>query len=129
MPKQVDRLLIVGSASNLPRLSQLPDDVLGATPTRYTMAGDAPYVPRPDHDAAIRGLLAVTGPPYPFVVVWGDTKSGKSRTLAEALRAVFVRESSDPAVVLPKDGATLAELSRIGLAVPDDGVARDRTTR
>lgn len=79
----VDHLLTVGSADHLPRLSQLSDDVLGATPTRYTMAGDAPYVPRPDHDAAIRGLLAAPGPPYPFVVVWGDTKSGKSRTLAE----------------------------------------------
>jgi len=63
----------------------------------------------------------VTGPPYPFVIVWGDTKSGKSRTLAEALRAVFLRESGDPAVVLPKDGAALAELSRTGLAVPGDG--------
>ncbi len=115
------RLLAVGSAGNLPRLSQLSDDVLGATPTRYTMAGDAPYVPRPGHDAAIRALLAATRPPYPFVVVWGDTKSGKSRTVAEALRAVFVRESGDPVVVLPKDGAALAELSRIGLPVPDDG--------
>ena len=56
-----DRLLTVGSADNLPRLSQLSDDVLGATPTRYTMAGEAPYVPRPDHDAATRSLLAATG--------------------------------------------------------------------
>jgi tetratricopeptide (TPR) repeat protein len=123
-PSSVDRmdlLLATGSAAALPRLSQLADDILGATPTRYTMAGDAPYVARPEHDAAISALLAAAAPPYPFVIVWGDTKSGKSRTLAEALRAVFPRESRDPVVVVPKSGAALAELSRLGLAVHDEG--------
>jgi hypothetical protein len=115
--EQIDRLLAAGSARQLPRLSQLADDVLGVTPTRYTMADNAPYVPRPDDDARVRDLLTATGPPYPFVIVWGDTKSGKSRTLAEALRATFLHDFHDPVVVLPRDGAALAELSRIRLAV------------
>src|ERR1022692_480059 len=114
---QIDRLLVVGSARRPARLSQVTDDQLGATPTRYTMAGQAPYVARPDQDVAIRDMLTAPGPPYPFVIVWGDTKSGKSRTLAEALRAAFIRNANDPVVVVPRDGTALAELSRIGFTV------------
>jgi len=120
--QQINALLAVGSARHLPRLSKLADDALGATPTRYTMAGEAPYVSRPGPDAAIQHLLATSKPPYPFVIVWGDTKSGKSRTLAEALRVEFLRESNDPVVVLPRNGAALAEISRIGITLPGDGV-------
>jgi predicted negative regulator of RcsB-dependent stress response len=116
----IDRLLSAGSSRQLPRLSQLTDDRLGATPTRYSMAGLAPYVERPGDDSVIRALLAANGPPYPFVIVWGDTLAGKSRTLAEALRATFLHSSDDPVVVLPRDGSALAELSGLGLTVPED---------
>ena len=75
-----------------------------------------------------RAMTPLSAPCWPLpglrIRSWwcGETLSrGKSRTVAEALRAVFVRESGDPVVVLPKDGAALAELSRIGLPVPDDG--------
>jgi len=118
----IDRLLSVGSSRQLPRLSQLTDDTLGVTPTRYSMAGRAPYVGRPDDDSAIRALLAAEGSPYPFVVVWGNTLAGKSRTLAEALRATFLHGSHDPVVVLPRDGPALAELSQLELKVPEEGV-------
>jgi hypothetical protein len=53
-------------------------------------------------------------------------KVGKSRTLAEALRATF---TSDPAVVLPKDGRALAGLARLGigrLVLVVDGLDEDR---
>lgn len=73
---QIDRLLSRGSSAGLPRLSEIGDDLLGATPTRYSIAGNAPYVPRPGHDEAIRSLLQQSGPPYPFIVVWGTTKAG-----------------------------------------------------
>jgi hypothetical protein len=60
--EQVDRLLIKGSARHLPKLSQVSDDELGATPTRYTMAGQAPYVSRPGPDSKIRELLSSSSP-------------------------------------------------------------------
>jgi len=105
-----DHLLVQGSTRRLPRLSDLADDVLGVTPTRYSIEGDAPYVARPEADEKIRSLLAAPGPPYPFVIVWGTTKAGKSRTLAEALRAAFTH---DPAVVVPRDGRALAAFARL----------------
>jgi TolA-binding protein len=111
--ERVDRLLIVGSSDGLPRLSELTDDQLGVTPTRYSMEGSAPYIRRRGADEKIRDLLRAPGPPYPFVLVWGATKAGKSRTLAEALRASF---EHDPAVVLPRDGQALAELARLGMS-------------
>jgi len=111
--QQVDQLLTQGSAERLPRLSDVSNDVLGATPTRYSIEGAAPYVARNEADGAIRSLLAKPGPPYPFVIVWGTTKAGKSRALAEALRAMF---TDNPAVVVPRGGGqALAELARLGI--------------
>ena len=86
--------------------------MLGVTPTRYSAEGKAPYVARTDADERICELLAETGPPYPFVIVWGTTKAGKSRTLAEALRATF---ADDTPVVLARDGKALADLAGLGL--------------
>jgi predicted negative regulator of RcsB-dependent stress response len=105
-----DHLLVQGSTKRLPRLSELTDDVLGVTPTRYSIEGHAPYVPRPEADEKVRSLLATPGPPYPFVIVWGTTKAGKSRTLAEALRATFTH---DPAVVVPLDAHAIADFARL----------------
>jgi hypothetical protein len=120
---RVNRLLTEGSCDQLRPLSELSDDTLGATATLYTREGNAPYVRRRtrqrDHDAELRALLGEPGPPYPFVVVWGTTKAGKSRTLAEAARAVF---TNDPAVIIPqRGGQALAELARLGLPIPADG--------
>ncbi len=110
--ERIDRQLARGSLARLPQLSELADDVLGATPTRYSIGKAAPYVARPEADENIRGLLAAPGPPYPFVIVWGTTKAGKSRTLTEALRAAF---DHDPVVIVPRDGQALAELARLGI--------------
>jgi hypothetical protein len=105
-----DTLLVRGSIKRLPRLSDLADDALGVTPTRYSIDGHAPYVARPDADEKIRSLIAAPRPPYPFLIVWGTTKAGKSRTLAEALREGFTH---DPVVIVPRDGQALAELARL----------------
>jgi tetratricopeptide (TPR) repeat protein len=111
--EEIDPLLVRGSAAGLPRLADLSDDLLGATPTRYSIGGSAPYVPRGAPDERIRQFLGQPGPPFPFVLVWGATKAGKSRTLAEALRATF---GGDTAVVLPRDGQALARLARLDVA-------------
>jgi tetratricopeptide (TPR) repeat protein len=111
--EQIDSLLLLGSAACLPRLSDLSDDLLGATPTRYSIEGSAPYVPRGTPDEMIRRFLGQPGPPYPLVIVWGATKTGKSRTLAEALRVTF---GGDTLVVRPRDGQALARLAQLDVA-------------
>jgi tetratricopeptide (TPR) repeat protein len=110
--ERVDRLLQSGSATRLPRLSKLTDVDLGATQTRYSIENSSPYVPRGEADEKVRRLLADSGPPYPFVLLWGTTKAGKSRTLAEALRTVF---PGDTVVIMPNDERALAELARLGI--------------
>lgn len=44
--EQIDRLLALGSSAGLPRLSEVSNELLGVTPTRYTIEGHDPYVPR-----------------------------------------------------------------------------------
>jgi hypothetical protein len=99
----------------LPRLSELDDAELGVTATRYTGA-DAPYVHRPVADARLAELLAASGPPYPFVVIVGSSKAGKSRTAARAMREVWGEQG--PPVLLPRDGEALAALMRLQPPVP-----------
>ncbi|WP_157180766.1 tetratricopeptide repeat protein [Actinopolymorpha alba] len=96
--------------TNLPRLSELADVALGPTPTRYTLRGHTPYVKRPATDSRLATLLTTGGPPYPFVVVVGASKAGKSRTALEAVRTAF--GSRDPSVVIPENGEQLAEQLR-----------------
>jgi tetratricopeptide (TPR) repeat protein len=73
----------------LPRLSELSNATLGATPTKHSTSAAGPYVARPAADCELVGLLRTDGPPYPFVILRGDSKAGKSRTLAEAVRTVW----------------------------------------
>ena len=110
--ERIRSLLKAGSSRHLPRLSQVTDDLLGVTPTRYSIERDAPYVARGEADDEIRASLVKPGPAWPFVIVWGTSKAGKSRTLAQALRAAVV---GDPIAILPRDGRAVAELVRLGL--------------
>lgn len=110
---QVARVLAEGAPEALPRLSTLSDDRLGATPTRHSKGGNAPYVGRGDHDERLVDALRAPGPPYPFVVVRGASKAGKSRTVAEAARRAFPH---DPEVIVPVGGARLSELAHGDLA-------------
>jgi tetratricopeptide (TPR) repeat protein len=110
--ERIATLLAHGSGSHLPRLEQVTLEGFGATPTRYTRTGNAPYIPRSPDDEQLRTILKISGPPYPFVLVWGPTKAGKSRVLAEALRAAF---PTDTQVLIPASGPALAELAHLGL--------------
>ncbi|MFC5818443.1 tetratricopeptide repeat protein [Nonomuraea harbinensis] len=113
--RYVTTRVLRGSAGELPRLGQLSATDFGVTPTQYTTSGRDPYVPREPDDAQIRDALSAPGPPYPFVLVWGNTKAGKSRITAEAIRAVF---PEDTVVLLPASGAALAELALSEDALP-----------
>ncbi|MEV8635740.1 tetratricopeptide repeat protein, partial [Streptosporangium sp. NPDC051023] len=117
--QRVAALLAHGHPSRL-LLEQVNPERLGATPTRYTRSGNAPYVSRTPDDEQIRTALTAPGPPFPFVLVWGPTKAGKSRTLAEALHAALPARTQ---VLLPADGQALAELTRLGLPFSSDGPA------
>ncbi|MEV4841494.1 tetratricopeptide repeat protein [Nonomuraea sp. NPDC049486] len=113
--RYVTTRVLRGSAGELPRLGQLSATDFGVTPTQYTTSGRDPYVPREPDDTQIRDALSAPGPPYPFVLVWGNTKAGKSRITTEAIRAVF---PEDTVVLLPASGAALAELALSDNALP-----------
>jgi tetratricopeptide (TPR) repeat protein len=106
----LDLLREVTAEDRVPGLDKLSDDALGSTPTRYTKANAAPYVTRPGTDGKLRAALAVERAPFPFVVLVGESKSGKSRTLIEAVRAVF----GTLPVLIPKDGPALTLLAKSG---------------
>ncbi|MCX4429642.1 SEL1-like repeat protein [Streptomyces mirabilis] len=78
--------LAMGTWRELPRLAEVTDQELGASPNRYSERGVAPYVPRPELDAELDALLAESARPFAVLLVWGRTKSGKTRTAVEALR-------------------------------------------
>lgn len=100
----------------LPRLSELDDHDLGVTPTRYTKAGNAPYVPRRLSDLRMVEALTTWGPQLPFVVLVGSQKAGKSRTAAHAARVAFGER--DPQVVVPGRGEAAAAIARLDPALP-----------
>jgi tetratricopeptide (TPR) repeat protein len=93
----------------LPRLDELSDVELGTTPTRYTAAGEDAYLPRQVVDELLCRDLACNEPPFPFVVLQGDSKAGKSRTMIEAARQKWPHAQ----VIVPRDGQAVAELVRL----------------
>ncbi|MET9020470.1 tetratricopeptide repeat protein, partial [Actinopolymorpha sp. NPDC004070] len=99
-----------------PRLSELSEVVLGPTPTHYAHRGQAPYVRRPAADGRLAALLNSDGPPFPFVVVVGPSKAGKSRTVVEAVRSVL--GGRDPGVFVPGSGEELADVLREEESLP-----------
>lgn len=102
----------------LPKLSELPDGAFGISPSRYSEFGDTPYVPREAADRRLEYALGSTDQPYPFVLLVGETKAGKSRSALEAVRAVY--GGRNPAVVLPKNGQALLDLARLSPRIPID---------
>ncbi|MEO6083804.1 MAG: tetratricopeptide repeat protein [Umezawaea sp.] len=95
----------------LPKVRLAADVDFGVTRTRYT-DGTNPYVPR-----AVDGQLRFALGARRFVLLRGESKAGKSRTLAEALRQAF----PEAQLVLPRDAKAVAELSRLEPALPLEG--------
>jgi tetratricopeptide (TPR) repeat protein len=96
-------------SGRVPRLAELGDVELGVTPTRYTASSEDEYVPRRTADDPLRKVLACAESPFPFVVLHGDSKAGKSRTMIEAARYVWPHAPT----IVPVDGQALAELMRL----------------
>ncbi|WNV90710.1 tetratricopeptide repeat protein [Umezawaea sp. Da 62-37] len=91
-----------------PLVRSAADVDFGATRTRHTDDVNA-YVPR----AADRPLRYALGA-RKFVLLRGESKAGKSRTLAEAVRHAH----PEAELVLPRDAKAVAELSRLEPALP-----------
>ena len=110
--QQVRGLLEVplGATGQLPRLSTLSPYRLGVSPSRYgseERRGDDPYVSRQVSDGALDQALGSKR----FVLVVGDSKSGKSRTAYEAAtRLRHASQAHDPRVLVPKSTDLLEQL-------------------
>jgi tetratricopeptide (TPR) repeat protein len=109
---EINELLRVKSPySALPRLSEISDEAFGVALNKYGDRTDAPYVQRPVADREVDVVLSKPGPPYPFLLVVGEALSGKTRTTLEAVRSAF--GGRNPAVIVPKNGRSLVELTRV----------------
>lgn len=97
-------------SGHLPLLTELSNAQLGATPTRYTAAGDDVYVSRELDEKLVQAMRSPSQL-LPFVVLSGHVKSGKTRTLAEVARRIWPNSP----VVVPTVGNSLTELHRLGL--------------
>ena len=110
--RQVRGLLEVplGAKGQLPRLSALSPYRLGVSPSRYgseERRGDDPYISRRVSDGALDQALGSKC----FVLVVGDSKSGKSRTAYEAAtRLRHASQAHDPRVLVPKSTDLLEQL-------------------
>ena len=65
------------------------------------------YLPRPDFDDELRGALAAS---YPFLLVYGDDRAGKSTSAWTAIVEVVDPETN---VLVPRDMSTLDELADV----------------
>jgi tetratricopeptide (TPR) repeat protein len=89
--------------------TEAPEALLTAGLARQS---HAPYLPRPAVDAKLRAALveAAERPGATLVVLSGPAKSGKSRTLLEALHATL----PDAWLIEPDSSAALVTLARMG---------------
>jgi len=120
--ERLEDLLAVGLTADggLPAVGETSVYDMGVTPSKYVTAENPTpaYVPRSRVDGEIQDLLELG---ERFVVAVGDSKSGKSRSLAEMLHRLrpgarlIVPDASDPTALL--------KLARRPLPVgPDGGV-------
>jgi hypothetical protein len=98
-----------GPDGQLPRLSTLSPYDLSVSKSRYgdrRHRGSDPYVPREIDEQLDRALRE-----WPFVLLVGDSKAGKSRTAYEAARRL-TRDGVlyDPVVVVPKRAAAVEKI-------------------
>lgn len=117
---RLDTLLEIGPvAGALPAVEETSVYALGVTRSKYVSAGnpEPPYVPRARLDAEIEDRLDAG---ERFIVAVGESKSGKSRSMAEALRRIRPQARL---IVPVSDPAALPKLARMPLPLgPEGGV-------
>ncbi|WP_159050152.1 tetratricopeptide repeat protein [Streptomyces sp. MMG1533] len=104
-PDELVRLLHMAPDNRPPTLGELADSDLGVS--RPLPGADAGYIARADFDVEMRSLLSLEGPPYPYVIAYGEEGAGKTRSAVEALRAQFPAETP---ILIPRDTAAVSEL-------------------
>jgi cellulose synthase operon protein C len=118
--ESLEDLLEIGFTADgeLPTVGETSVYAMGVTPSKYVSAENPrpSYVPRSKPDAQIRELLNAD---ERFIVAVGDSKSGKSRSMAEMLQAL--RPGAQ--LIVPADGdpAALSKLARRPLPLHADG--------
>jgi tetratricopeptide (TPR) repeat protein len=116
--QRLDALLEIRPvAGELPVVAEASVYELGVTRSKYVSAKnpDPPYVQRARLDTEIQTRLDAG---ERFIVAVGDSKSGKSRSMAEALRRLRPRAR----LIVPiGDPAALPKLARLPLALGDEG--------
>ncbi|WP_406309117.1 tetratricopeptide repeat protein [Streptomyces sp. NBC_00623] len=104
-PDNLARLLRLAPDNRLLHLGDLTDSDLGVSePIPGAGAG---YIARADFDEEMRSMLSLGGPPYPYVIAYGEEGAGKTRSAVAALRNEFPSETT---VLIPRGGAAVSEL-------------------
>jgi tetratricopeptide (TPR) repeat protein len=98
----------------LPKIRDVRIYDIGVTPSKNLARDpDPPYVPRQNED----GLLESALDTEPFILLAGDSKAGKSRTLIELLR----RACPDARLIVPKDTPSApGDLGKLSLPTGGD---------
>ncbi|MEY9995248.1 tetratricopeptide (TPR) repeat protein [Streptomyces sp. V4I8] len=104
-PGETGELLRLTASGRPPVLGELTDTELGVAPP--LPGADAGYIARGDFDEEMRSMLSLDGPPYPYVLAYGEDRAGKTRSAVEALRAEF---AADTPVLIPHTAAALSRL-------------------
>jgi tetratricopeptide (TPR) repeat protein len=116
----LEELLDIGLAEGgrLPVVAETSVYAMGVTESKYVSAEnpEPPYVPRAWVDAEIRRLLDAG---ERFVLAVGDSKSGKSRSMAEMLRRL--RPQAQLIVPAVGDPTALPKLARLPLPARAEG--------
>ncbi|MFG2551411.1 tetratricopeptide repeat protein [Streptomyces sp. NPDC048581] len=104
-PDELGGLLRLTASGLPPVLGELTDADLGVAPP--LPGADAGYIARSDFDEEMRSMLSLEGPPYPYVLAYGEDRAGKTRSAVEALRAEF---AAGTPVLIPH---TVSAVSRL----------------
>jgi Tfp pilus assembly protein PilF len=98
---------LLRTGSEVPRLGELSDEDLGVPATSKRTHR---YIPRRDFDDEFAAAMADAAAPYPYLMVYGDLRAGKTSSAIAGVRAALPAQT---VVLVPKNGQALAGLVRL----------------